>query len=173
MGDQPANNGDKPENISRLAQQAHAGQRSVRLIAVSISLIVAFVVLVSAFAHVSNCYAFLSTIYSYQLVSPWFGIMLAAFLPFTQLAFGLALLFVPRHRRFVFACCIPMFAVFTAVQVVTLIRGLDVSCGCFGSSAAKVGYSTISVAGLCLLLSVIGFLVTSRVPPISNAVERA
>ena len=123
---------------------------------------VATMLLLSSYGHLDNGFHFLSIVYSYKLVSPWIGVVIAATVPALQLILGLALLFVPAMRRTAFGWCILLFAGFVGVQSIALSRGLDISCGCFGSSRGPIGPVSISIAATGLLLSLVGYVACRR-----------
>jgi Methylamine utilisation protein MauE len=107
----------------------------------------AVLLLRSAFAHVANPYAFLDTVYSYRLLPQWAGPWVAAVVPFLQLVLGICLLarWWPRTS---FVAAIILFLAFAGAQVSALARGLDIACGCFGSSEnLRIGWKTLAVAG--------------------------
>ncbi len=115
--------------------------------------IVAVPLLYSALIHIANPYYFLNTVYQYRIGPAWLGYLVAAFLPFLQLFIGVALLgrlfgWIPK----LFAACV--FYLFAGIQIVSVLRGLDISCGCFGASDVSIGWGTILLP-LCL-----GFLTT-------------
>lgn len=123
---------------------------------------VAASLLLSSYGHLDNSFHFLSTVYSYKTVTPWIGVVIAATLPALQLTLGLALLFVPAMHRIAFGWCVLLFAGFVGVQSFTLWRGLDISCGCFGSSRGPIGPFSIGIAAVALLLSLVGYIVCLR-----------
>jgi hypothetical protein len=123
---------------------------------------VAAALLLSSYGHLDNSFHFLSIVYSYKLVGPGVGVVVAATMPAFQMTLGLALLFVPALRRAAFGWCILLFAGFVGVQSFTLARGLDVSCGCFGSSRGPIGPVSIGIAAGGLLLSLAGYAACAR-----------
>ena len=118
--------------------------------------------LLSSFAHLDNSFYFLSTVYSYKIVDHWTGILVAAVLPSFQLALGLCLLFAESARRAALAWCIALFAGLFGAQVATMTRGLNIACGCFGSSSGPIGLLSMSIAAAELVLSVVGYLICRR-----------
>lgn len=123
---------------------------------------VAVLLFLSCYGHLDNSFHFLSTVYSYKLVGPRIGVVIAAALPAFQLTLGLSLLFVPTMRRTAFAWCVLLFAGFVGVQSLTLSRGLDISCGCFGSSRGPIGPVSVGIAAAGLLLALVGYVACRR-----------
>lgn len=110
----------------------------------------------SALPHIANPYAFLSTVYSYQIVGKTLGVVVAITLPYIELVLGIALMFEAKLRRLAFLVCIPLFALFLGAQISAVARGLNIACGCFGSSTSTVGKSTLAVAMIGLMTCVLG-----------------
>jgi hypothetical protein len=115
--------------------------------------IIGLVFLLAGVPHWGNPYFFLGSVYSYKLVEPGFGQMVASALPPVQLILAVMLLlrFLPDAAHlasfFLFAC-------FAAVQTAAFVRGLDISCGCFGPDHESViGWKTLSLVYSLLLLS--------------------
>jgi len=82
--------------------------------------------------------AFAETLFRFRLVSPalcWAGAWLV---PSLELAAGLGLLWRGTRRGAWLLACL-LSAGFAAFVFSAWIRGLDVSCGCFGPSTTPVG----------------------------------
>jgi putative oxidoreductase len=89
---------------------------------------------------------FTNDIANYQLW-PALAPLLAAVLPALEVVVGVALLALgARWRRSAALCAAGMMVVFTAAASSALARGLDVSCGCFGSASGSgtIGWLTIA-----------------------------
>jgi len=111
--------------------------------------------LITGFPHWSNPYFFLGSIYAYKLVEPGVGQMIAMTMPAIQLV--LALCFLTRvfldasHLATLF-----LLVCFAAVQTSAVVRGLDISCGCFGPGHdSQIGWFSLSLVYGLLVLSVI------------------
>ncbi|WP_390623690.1 MauE/DoxX family redox-associated membrane protein [Telmatocola sphagniphila] len=127
-----------------------------------IGLPVSGILLFSSFPLIDNSYHFLSTIYSYQICNQSFGIATSMLLPFFQLTIGLALLTDERLRRPAFVFSAFLFFSFATLQIITLARGLNISCGSFGGSASNpIGIKSISISAIGFLLSCVGFCTKS------------
>lgn len=121
----------------------------------------AAVLMRSAFAHVGNPYQFMSAVYAYQLLPPVLVPWLAAILPFLQLTVAVGLLFRwwPRENYLVAA---GLFAAFTAGQAWAVWKGLQIPCGCFGTTdGLTIGRPTLALAALFLCVALLGFALTS------------
>jgi len=111
--------------------------------------------LIAGFPHWSNSYFFLGSVYAYKLVEPGVGQMIAMTMPVIQLV--LALCFLIRvfldasHLATLF-----LLICFTTVQTSAVVRGLDISCGCFGPGHdSPIGWFSLSLVWGLLTLSVI------------------
>lgn len=123
----------------------------------------------SALSHLGNPYFFLGTIYNYQLVPADVGPCLAEILPAVQLVLGVALL-TGLHRRAAFLVSAYLLSGFVLVQSLSLWRGLDISCGCFGAaSSLKIGPVTLAVAFVGMIMAIAGFELTR--PPLPQVAE--
>lgn len=111
--------------------------------------------LIAGFPHWSNPYYFLGSVYAYKLVEPGIGQMVAMSLPIIQLTLALCFL----TRTFLDAShLVTLFLLlcFATVQTSATIRGLDISCGCFGpGSESQIGWGSLSLVYGMLALSLI------------------
>lgn len=110
--------------------------------------------ILSGLPHLSNPYYFLGSVYRYELIPAVMAQFVAIVLPFLQLVLAACLIF----RFFHFAAhtiTLMMLMVFTMVQISVMVRGLDISCGCFGPrQSTNIDQSTIALVGGLLLLSI-------------------
>jgi putative oxidoreductase len=110
-------------------------------------------------------YAFLSDIYGYELVGPKMGVLVAMTLPWLELLAGICLvggIFVGGALLVSMA----MGAMFTFVVGSALYRHLDISCGCFSSSAAgRISYVTLIRALVITVLSAAAYAGTILLAP--------
>ena len=101
---------------------------------------------------------FAQNIRNYQLVGQSLSFVAAIVLPWLEILAGLALILGvwTRGAALVVTGLLVFFIVLTAV---TMIRGLDVDCGCFGSLSRKSGWGVVLedlgmlVLGLALLFA--------------------
>lgn len=105
----------------------------------------------SAKFHLGNPFGFLATVYSYEILPQWGGVAVAAILPAVQLVLGLLLVLFPQPRKFCLKVAGTLFLGLAAVQIITLYRGLNISCGCFGPSVEEnpIGAASIGLAIAC------------------------
>ena len=122
----------------------------------------------SAYAHAFHPYRLASSIQDYRLLPGVLVPLLAAVLPVLQVTLALAMLAVPALRRMAAKLAAVLFAVFVVAQSLVLVRGLEISCGCFGDDASKVGWKTIAIAATGAVLAAAASI--GRSP---NAITRA
>ncbi len=98
-------------------------------------------------------YDFLSSVYNYQLAGPNFGLLVAIALPWLELIVGICLV-AGIFTGGAFFLSAGMAVMFTFAIGGALYRGLQISCGCFSTSAGEmISYMTLIRAIAILLVS--------------------
>jgi len=100
----------------------------VRFIAIGLAIVLFW----SGVAHFKNPFAFLTSILRYKLVSGDIASVVAMALPVLQSVLA-GMLVVGVGMRTAFLGTAVLLSGLTAVQASTLLRGLRIGCGCFGS----------------------------------------
>lgn len=94
--------------------------------------------------------AFASDVTNYQII-PWAAaVRLAFYLPWLELVCGLALVF----NRLVQGALLltgGLMVIFIGASISARVRGIDISCGCFGSASDKLGFTWHLVLDFLLL----------------------
>lgn len=111
---------------------------------------------------ISDPAGFAQSIKYYRLAPLWGVNAIALVLPWWELSAALALL-VPGWRRAGAAMIFGMTCVFIGAVALAIARGLDISCGCFGTQSTKVGFVLLAF-DFALLLAV-GFIFLSEEGP--------
>jgi uncharacterized membrane protein YphA (DoxX/SURF4 family) len=99
---------------------------------------------------------FAQNIRNYQLVGQSLSFVAAIVLPWLEILAGLALILGVWTRGAALAIT-GLLVFFIVLTAVTMVRGLDVDCGCFGSLSRKSGWGVVLedlgmlVLGLVLL----------------------
>lgn len=91
---------------------------------------------------ITNPLGFAQDIANYQVLPQSLSFFLALFLPWIEVICGVFIitgLFL-RSSSFFLSC---ILAGFLVLIIVTLIRGIDVECGCFGSLSRQVDYKLL------------------------------
>jgi uncharacterized membrane protein YphA (DoxX/SURF4 family) len=94
-----------------------------------------FLFIASSVPKIRQPYMFLGSVYGYEIVGPKMGVLVAMVLPWVELLAGVCLV----GGVFVGGALLAstaMGVLFTYVLASALWRHLDISCGCFSSSAA-------------------------------------
>jgi uncharacterized membrane protein YphA (DoxX/SURF4 family) len=97
--------------------------------------------------------AFARAIEHYRLLPHPLPAVVAVYLPWLEIACGAAL-FWPRLRRGALMLSLALCLLFCAVIASAMVRGLDISCGCFGSGGvegASIGLSLVRSMFLVLI----------------------
>ena len=103
---------------------------------------------------------FAADVQNYRLLPAGLSGHIALFVPAFELVIAIGLL-VPRYQRGAALLATGLLAVFSAAMAQARLRGIDLSCGCFGAAfEAKVSWVTVArsaglsaIAALPLLLS--------------------
>jgi putative oxidoreductase len=116
-------------------------------------LYLAGVLLYAAWPKLIDPVGFAKAITNYRLVLPFIGqdyvYAMAMFMPALEAVLGIGLLF-SRSKRAASYLTAALLALFTVLILQAVLRGLNIDCGCFGSSeisaakAAKVGWTRIA-----------------------------
>jgi len=86
---------------------------------------------------------------------PWFvSVRLAFYLPWLEIFCGLALIFRFLYRGGLSILTV-LIAVFIGVTIAAKMRGLDITCGCFGHASKNWNFSTHLVLDLLILLAAV------------------
>ena len=137
-----------------------------------------FTFILSSMPKIRQPFIFLGSVYGYEIVGPQMGVLVAVVLPWLELLVGVCLVggvFVGGA----FLASIGMGALFTFVLAWALWWHLDISCGCFSTSAAgKISYATLIRAIVIVLTSAAAYAATILLQPrqwetVSSELEQA
>lgn len=110
------------------------------------------VFLYAGFTKITNPTAFAGSIASYKIL-PYFGnYLVAALLPWLEALCGL-LLIVGYRTRAAASLTILLNIVFLAALTSTIVRGLDIDCGCFKNGGEKTSAWTAIVRDVALFIT--------------------
>ena len=97
---------------------------------------------------------FANDIDNYKTI-PWFvGVRLAFYLPWLEILCGLGLILRILHRGGLLILT-TLIGIFIAATVAAKIRGLDITCGCFGHASQHWSFSQHLALDLILLIAVL------------------
>lgn len=130
----------------------------------SIKTVLGGILLWSGLTHLSNQALFLESIFRYRVFSPAIALYIAAYLPTFQVTIG-SFLLLGLFRRFSLWTTFVLTLAFFLVQFLTLLRGLEIDCGCFGPSEEVITWKSLGVTFLlpiCALALLMNHLFESR-----------
>jgi uncharacterized membrane protein YphA (DoxX/SURF4 family) len=112
---------------------------------------------------ISNPSTFAKSITNYKLISGSLSLMVATVLPWIELLCGLTVLSGMYLRGGALLLCL-MLSAFTLAVITGLIRGLDISCGCFtlDPDVNKIGWQKVFENLGLILASVVLFYSESK-----------
>lgn len=109
---------------------------------------------------------FASDIRNFHILSWPLGVRLAFYLPWLEILCGLALI-TGWLRKGAVGILTGLMVIFIVATVAARIRGIDLSCGCFGSAAKNLPFSWHLIIDFALLAGLLGlwFLIGRRRSP--------
>jgi len=117
----------------------------------------------SGSAHLANPYYFLSTIYQYELTRATVGALIGSYLPFLELVLAVCLLGGICSRPAWIVTSLLLLS-FVAVQSSALVRGLSISCGCFGPEINRpVDLTSVSFTAALAVLAISSAISVRRI----------
>ena len=104
---------------------------------------------------------FANDIDNYKIL-PWpLAVRLAFYLPWLEMLCGLALILRFFYRGGLFILSGLTF-VFIAASVVAKVRGLDITCGCFGHASKNWSFSGHLALDIAILIALIALWISNR-----------
>ena len=110
-------------------------------VVVAARMVIGVLFVIASADKIADPAAFATSISSYKLVPEFVALVVATVLPWMELICGVFLVFgVFRNGAGLVLTC--LMAIFTVLVISALVRGLDISCGCFTQdpSAARIGW---------------------------------
>lgn len=116
----------------------------------SLNSVLVLVLLASGLVHGAQPYFFLASVASFRIL-PEYLLGLTVLIPYLQIAIAVCLItHVAERTAIIFAAL--LFFIFSVAQVVVILRGERLSCGCFGYSNAEIGLTTLAIPLLCMFI---------------------
>jgi uncharacterized membrane protein YphA (DoxX/SURF4 family) len=135
----------------------------------------AIVFLWAGIAKLLDLWAFVQAVERYQIVHGVLAKMIAFTLPWLEVLAGICMV-AQRWVRGAMLLAAMMFCMFLAALILAKARGLDISCGCFGTGkSATLNFAIVRAAVLFALLGVTGYAlrVASRQNATGGSGDRA
>lgn len=122
-------------------------------------LIVGGVFIYAGWIKIIDTPGFAKNIYQYQLLPDFWVNLSAIVLPWLEFTTGIILIFMSRLRRGAAAWIGLMLVVFTTAVIISIARGLDISCGCLSTDpeAAKIGWRKVAENTGLLVLTALAY----------------
>lgn len=117
---------------------------------------VGVVFLVSSYYHLHNPMSFLRSVLEYQVIGGYWAILASAILPLLQVLLGVWLL-MGVELKLASVGASALLLMFLLAQCSVAWRGLVIDCGCFGPGSSNVGFQSISLVIVLLVVSISGF----------------
>lgn len=155
--------------LSVATEPASATRRTLLLRVLAILAGAAFIY--AGVAKLVDPLRFASDIANYDIV-PWsVAIRVAFYLPWLELICGLALVF-QRLFAGALSLTIGLMLIFIGASAITKARGIDVSCGCFGSISGNLSFTWHLVLDFVLLAILIVLWFQARRPSFAPATRK-
>jgi len=87
--------------------------------------------------------AFTEDIFRYRMLPEFSSTLLAASLPWLEIMIGIAVFIRPIQLSAAFLMC-GLMGIFNLAVAIALVRGLDITCGCFGKAFQEYAGSGIA-----------------------------
>jgi uncharacterized membrane protein YphA (DoxX/SURF4 family) len=112
----------------------------------AVRLVLGLVFIYAGYVKIIDPTGFAKNIYHYQLLPDLWINVSAWVLPWLEVVSGAALILVPPLRRGAAAWIFLLLLLFTGAILISLYRGLDISCGCLSTNpdAAKIGWRKVA-----------------------------
>jgi uncharacterized membrane protein YphA (DoxX/SURF4 family) len=117
-------------------------------------LILGFIFIYAGGEKISYPDKFAESIANYQLLNNFFITLTAVVLPWIEVFAGILLICGAAVKENSVILSSLLF-IFIAVGIISLLRGLDIDCGCFGSTTVKLGLTKILENVLLLATGII------------------
>ena len=127
------------------------GVNAGALLALIARLVLAWVFISAGLPKVQDPLAFGVAIEGYRVVTGSFTLWAAVILPWLELIIGVGLL-TPWLRRASAGIMTLLLILFIVLHASAWIRGLDITCGCFGKNAGSPDYHWLILRNIALLL---------------------
>lgn len=118
---------------------------NMRLILIACRVLLGVVFLIACVHKILFPGAFALSIYHYQILPDPLINIAAITLPWVELVVAVAIMFSVRFKDAAATLILVLLGVFTVAMIYNILRGLDISCGCFSAAAEAdaLGWSNV------------------------------
>jgi putative oxidoreductase len=146
------------EKVSTLSYQPSAARRFVWRI---VDFVVAGIFIYAGVLKVLDPVQFANDIDNYKIL-PWpISVVLAFYLPWLEIFCGFALV-VRLLYRGALSILTALILVFTLATVAAKVRGLDITCGCFGHASQHWSFPAHLLTNLAILAALLALCICER-----------
>ena len=138
-----------------------AAQRS--LVWPVLAILLGAVFIYAGATKVGSPLAFASDILHYRILPYPIGIRLAFYLPWLEILCGLALI-LGRLRSGALAILVGLTAIFIVASIAARLRGIDLTCGCFGSAGKGLSFTWHLVIDFAILAGLLALCFSPLAP---------
>ena len=121
-------------------------------------LVLSATLLFAALPKIGDPVAFATSIEGFRLVGRQGSLWVALVLPWLELVVGMGLL-IPQIRRGCGILIALLLLLFIGLHISAWMRGLDISCGCFGQGEEPANYLWLILRNVGLLIAMIAVLI--------------
>lgn len=120
---------------------------------------IAGIFLAAGIPKILDPHGFAVAVYRYQMLPPFAVNLVAIYLPWLEVLAAFAILW-PKTARGSAGILVLLLAVFTVAIAANLVRGIDISCGCFSvaEGSARIGWEEVVRDLAFLALAIIAAL---------------
>ena len=149
--------------LSGGASTSNIKNRTSNILRRIVDLIVAAVFIYAGAIKALDPVQFASDIDNYKIL-PWpISVALAFYLPWLEIFCGFALVFRLSYRG-ALSILTTLILTFTLVTIAAKVRGLDITCGCFGHASQNWSFPSHLATNLAILAALVVLWVSNRSP---------
>ena len=149
--------------LSGNASTSNVKNRTSNILRRIVDLIVAGVFIYAGAIKALDPVQFASDIDNYKIF-PWpISVALAFYLPWLEIFFGFALVGRLLYRG-ALSILMALVLMFTLVTIAAKVRGLDITCGCFGHASQNWSFPSHLATNLGILAALVVLWVSNRSP---------
>ena len=138
-----------------------AGEKVKRIALRLIAVVIGALFIYAGAVKIIEPIEFARDIDNYKML-PWkLGLGLALYLPWLEIFCGLALIFRFLYRGGLSLITV-LIALFIGATVAAKMRGLDITCGCFGHASQNWSFPQHMAIDLAILIAVLALLFANR-----------
>jgi putative oxidoreductase len=149
--------------LSGDASTSNIKNRTSNILRRIVDLIVAGVFIYAGAIKALDPVQFASDIDNYKIL-PWpISVALAFYLPWLEIFCGFALVFRLSYRG-ALSILTTLILTFTLITIAAKVRGLDITCGCFGHASQNWSFPSHLATNLAILAALVVLWVSNRSP---------